>query len=197
MGALDERWPDAPALAAASLAEVLGQWQGLGYPRRARTCTLGAFVANPDGRGPVYTAGAGPHIADAVRCFAREQPALPMDVNVRRASPSLRGAVSISQATRGRPAGPDGLASASAPRPRLACPVRHGCAGPDAGDGDAVPARRQKRFEGSVRQHRGRLLRRVLAEGAIAVEGVEAEIAAGLASDGLAVLADGWLRAPV
>ena len=60
-----------------------------------------------------------------------------------------------------------------------------------------MPARRQKRFEGSVRQHRGRLLRRVLAEGAIAVEGVEAEIAAGLASDGLAVLADGWLRAPV
>ena len=47
-----------------------------------------------------------------------------------------------------------------------------------------------------MRQRRGRLLRRVLAEGAVAVGEREAEIAAGLASDGLAVLEAGWLRRP-
>jgi A/G-specific adenine glycosylase len=31
-----ERWPTVESLAAASLAEVLVQWQGLGHPRRAR-----------------------------------------------------------------------------------------------------------------------------------------------------------------
>src|SRR6201986_5484418 len=31
-----ERWPTVEALAAASLADVLAEWQGLGYPRRAR-----------------------------------------------------------------------------------------------------------------------------------------------------------------
>ena len=30
------RWPTVDALAAARLADVLAQWQGLGYPRRAR-----------------------------------------------------------------------------------------------------------------------------------------------------------------
>jgi A/G-specific adenine glycosylase len=30
------RWPTVQALAGASLTEVLSQWQGLGYPRRAR-----------------------------------------------------------------------------------------------------------------------------------------------------------------
>ncbi len=30
------RWPTVQALADASLTEVLAQWQGLGYPRRAR-----------------------------------------------------------------------------------------------------------------------------------------------------------------
>ncbi|HYW87636.1 MAG TPA: A/G-specific adenine glycosylase, partial [Chloroflexota bacterium] len=30
-----ERWPDAPALAAASTADVIRAWQGLGYNRRA------------------------------------------------------------------------------------------------------------------------------------------------------------------
>jgi hypothetical protein len=74
--------------------------------------------------------------------------------------------------------------------------VRDGCAGPEAGDLGATPARRQKPFAGSLRQRRGRLLRRVLEEGAVRVRGGDAEAAAGLAADGLAVLAEGWLRAP-
>ena len=78
-----------------------------------------------------------------------------------------------------------------------ACPVRDGCAGPEAGDRGAGPARRQKPFEGSVRQRRGRLLRRVLEEGRCCWwTERELEVAAGLAGDGLAVLDGGWLRPP-
>jgi A/G-specific adenine glycosylase len=82
-------------------------------------------------------------------------------------------------------------------RPRCGeCPVSDGCPGPDAGDGAAVPPRRQPPFEGSVRQRRGRLLRRVLTEGTVALAPNDNEIAAGLAGDGLAVLRDGRLCAP-
>ena len=196
------RWPTVEALAAASLADVLGQWQGLGYPRRARDLHRSARIVAESGwpEDLRILPGVGPYIADAVRCFAREEPVLPMDVNVRRVlRRRFAGGIDISgDPWRAGQALMEFGQRVCTARPRCgACPVRRGCAGPDAGDGDAVPARRQKPFEGSVRQHRGRLLRRVLAEGAIAVEGVEAEIAAGLASDGLAVLEDGWLRPPV
>src|SRR3977135_2549979 len=36
------RWPDAAACAAADLDDVLREWQGLGYPRRARALWLTA-----------------------------------------------------------------------------------------------------------------------------------------------------------
>jgi A/G-specific adenine glycosylase len=35
-----DRWPTVETLAAASLAEVLAEWQGLGYPRRASRAGL-------------------------------------------------------------------------------------------------------------------------------------------------------------
>jgi adenine-specific DNA glycosylase len=82
-------------------------------------------------------------------------------------------------------------------RPRCAeCPVSDGCPGPHAGNGPAAAPRRQPPFEGSVRQHRGRLLRRVLAEGAVALAPNDREVAAGLVGDGLAVLREGRLCAP-
>jgi adenine-specific DNA glycosylase len=82
-------------------------------------------------------------------------------------------------------------------RPRCgACPVSEGCVGPQDGDTDAGIGRRQKPFAGSVRQRRGQLLRRVLEEGAVPVQGPDAEVAAGLADDGLAELEGGWLRPP-
>jgi adenine-specific DNA glycosylase len=75
------------------------------------------------------------------------------------------------------------------------CPVRPGCAGPAATPGRPVTLRRRP-FEGSLRQRRGRLLARVIAEGSVVVRVADREAAAGLAQDGLAVLADGILVAP-
>ena len=196
-----KRWPTVHALAAASLADVLGQWQGLGYPRRARDLHRSARIVAASGWPDDLTAlpGVGPYIAAAVRCFAREESVLPVDVNVRRVlRRRFAGAIDISgDPWRAGQALMEFGQRVCTARPRCgACPVREGCAGPEARDADAGSGRRQKPFEGSARQRRGRLLRRVLEEGAVPVEGRDAEVADGLADDGLAVLEGGWLRPP-
>jgi A/G-specific adenine glycosylase len=196
-----DRWPTVEALAAASLAEVLGQWQGLGYPRRARDLHRSAQIVAESGWPEDLRTlpGVGAYIAAAVRCFAREEPVLPLDVNVRRVlRRRFDGDVDISlDPWRAGQALMEFGQRICTARPRCdACPVSEGCHGPAAGDRDAGPARRQRPFEGSVRQHRGRLLRRVLEEGSIPVSAHDAEVAAGLAGDGLALLEGGWLRAP-
>jgi A/G-specific adenine glycosylase len=196
-----ERWPTVQALAAASLADVLTQWQGLGYPRRARDLHRSArIVARSGWPEDLRTLpGVGPYVAAAVSCFAREEPVLPVDVNVRRVlRRRFDGGIDISgDPWRAGQALMEFGQRVCTARPRCgACPVREGCAGPQAGDAGAGRGRLQKPFEGSVRQRRGRLLRRVLEEGAVPVEACDAEVAAGLAGDGLAVLEGGWLRPP-
>jgi A/G-specific adenine glycosylase len=195
-----ERWPTVEALAAASLVDVLAAWQGLGYPRRARDLHRSARIVVATGWPDdlEQLPGVGAYIAAAIRCFAREEPVLPLDVNVRRVL------------ARRFPAGVDitddpwrvaqalmefGQRICSA-RPKCdICPVRAGCIGP--GDRTAAHvSRRQPPFEGSVRQQRGRLLRRVVAERAISLADDDREIAESLAADGLAVLAGGRLLAP-
>jgi A/G-specific adenine glycosylase len=197
-----ERWPTVEALAAASLADVLRQWQGLGYPRRARDLHRSARIVVASGwpEDLQTLPGVGPYIAAAVGCFAREQPVLPLDVNVRRVlERRFPGGVDISSDPwrAGQALMEFGQRICSA-RPGCGeCPVRAGCPGPRPGDGHAGPARRQKPFEGSARQHRGRLLRRVLAEDAVTLAPRDLEIAAGLVRDGLAELRDGRLCAPM
>jgi A/G-specific adenine glycosylase len=195
-----ERWPTVDALAGASLAEVLGQWQGLGYPRRARDLHRSARIIAASGWPDDLRTlpGVGPYIAAAIRCFAREEPVLPLDVNVARL---LRRRFPAGVDVEGDPwrAGQAlmefGQRICTA-RPRCGeCPVRDGCSGPADGD-PTVARRRQARFEGSARQRRGRLLRQVLAEGSVAVLQADSAIAAGLAKDGLAVLCAGRLTPP-
>jgi A/G-specific adenine glycosylase len=196
-----ERWPTVEALAEASLADVLGQWQGLGYPRRARDLHRSALIVARSGWPEDLRTlpGVGPYIAAAVRCFAHEEPVLPLDVNLRRVlRRRFDGQLDISgDPWRAAQALMEFGQRVCTARPSCTtCPVREGCAGPDAGDRFAAPVRRQKPFDGSVRQRRGRLLRRVLEEGPVRVPRGEAAVAAGLAGDGLAVLQDGWLHAP-
>jgi hypothetical protein len=57
------------------------------------------------------------------------------------------------------------------------------------------PERRQGRFEGSRRQRRGELLRRVAA-GAVPLADADAEIAEALARDGLVSIASGRITLP-
>ena len=194
------RWPTVESLAGASLAAVLGQWQGLGYPRRARDLHRSAQIVVVSGWPDDLTElpGVGPYVAAAVRCFALEQPVMPLDVNVRRVLARRF---------------PDGVDIAGDPwragqalmefgqrvctaRPDCGrCPVSVGCAGP----GEPAPYRRGRRqppFAGSLRQRRGWLLGAVLSERAVPVRTADREAAAGLLADGLLSTDGDWLRPP-
>jgi A/G-specific adenine glycosylase len=195
------RWPAVQSLASASLAEVLAQWQGLGYPRRARDLHRSARIVVAAGWPCDLTElpGVGAYIAAAIRCFAREEPVLPLDVNVRRVlERRFPGGVDISgDPWRAGQAMMEFGQRICAARPRCdACPVRHGCGGPDAVARRSGSRRRQARFEGSLRQRRGQLLREVIATGGVAAADADAQAADGLATDGLVALEDGWLRPP-
>ncbi len=191
------RWPTVDELAAASLVDVLAQWQGLGYPRRARDLHRSARLVASDGWPAELTVlpGIGPYVAAAIRCFALEQPVLPRDVNVERvlarrypdgvditADPWRAGQALMEFGQRVCRARPD----------CGRCPVSDGCAGPV----ELPVRRRQPPYEGSARQRRGQLLARIVAGEEVAIEGADGEIAAGLAADGLAVLAGDRLLPP-
>src|SRR5262245_32991773 len=81
-----ERWPTIESLAAASTAEVIREWQGLGYNRRAVNLHRAAQAIGRDGWPDDLTSlpGVGPYTAAAVRCFALGEDVFPVDVNVER-----------------------------------------------------------------------------------------------------------------
>lgn len=87
-----ERFPTVEALAAASPADVLRAWQGLGYDRRALALwrTARIVVEEHGGRIPSTVAeleafpGIGPYTARAVAALAFGLPVGAVDVNVRR-----------------------------------------------------------------------------------------------------------------
>src|SRR2546425_7189811 len=80
------RWPTVEALAAASPADVIREWQGLGYNRRAlglhRAARRIAETGWPDDL--TELPGVGRYTADAVARFAHGGSVLPLDTNVRR-----------------------------------------------------------------------------------------------------------------
>ena len=81
-----ERWPTVAALAAAGTADVIVEWQGLGYNRRALNLHRAAQHVAAHGWPEDLTElpGVGRYTADAVACFAFGHDVLPVDVNVRR-----------------------------------------------------------------------------------------------------------------
>ncbi len=192
------RWPTAAALAAAPLGDVLAQWQGLGYPRRARNLHKASAVIATQGwpQPDQFTTlpGVGNYTAAALRCFADGDAVLPEDVNVRR--------IIARRFPEGWPGTPPGrgwdvgqalmdlgreVCSARAPRCDDGCPVRRGCPAADAGVVQEVTprGRRQSPYEGSLRQRRGTLLR-ALAEHGRASVSLDPEAAVSLLDDGLA-----------
>lgn len=199
-----ERWPAAPDLAAARLGDVLTAWHGLGYPRRARNLHAAARAVAERGWPPpgrlTDLPGVGPYTAAALRCFADGEDVLPRDTNAARVVarrfpggwPGAPGA--------GWEAGQAVMdlgrlwCTARAPRCEAGCPMRAGCPAADAGTVAEVtpPRRRQGRYEGSMRQRRGRLLSDLATAGWASAH-ADPEAAASLVADGLADARDGGL----
>jgi len=83
------RWPTAASLAAATPAEVLTEWVGLGYNQRAlrlrAACAIVACDGWPrDSAGLRALPGVGPYTAAAVASFAFGERIAAVDTNVRR-----------------------------------------------------------------------------------------------------------------
>jgi A/G-specific adenine glycosylase len=176
-----ERWPTADALAAASSADVIRAWQGLGYNRRAlnlhRAAQTVAAAGWPDDL--TQLPGVGAYTAAAVRSFAFGEPVLPVDTNVRRVQERTgrRFGARCGQALMDLGAR---LCLARVPRCGI-CPLAGSC--PSRGR-RFEPLRRQSRFEGSFRQRRARTLRTVAHEPRRLRE-LDAEAVAALERDGL------------
>lgn len=178
-----ERFPSVDVLAAATSAEVLEEWQGLGYNRRALAVLRAAQAVTgecggtmpSDARGLTALPGIGPATAAGIRAFAFDLHAVYLETNVR--------AVVLHELFACREAVPD---SELVPIVDATCPA-------DASDPNDDPRTwyyalldygaylkrtvpnpsrrsaghvRQSRFEGSHRQKRAEIVRVLLAAAA-------------------------------
>jgi A/G-specific adenine glycosylase len=183
-----ERWPTTEALAAASAGDVIREWQGLGYNRRALALHRAAqhVAAHRWPEDLTVLPGVGRYTADAVACFAFQRPVLPVDVNVRRVSERTGRTFSPAAAQALMDLG-KAVCLARVPRCGT-CPLSAGCPSRDRRFG---PLRRQGPFEGSFRQRRADTLRLVAVEERRLAE-LDADAVHSLARDGL-VRVDGGL----
>jgi A/G-specific adenine glycosylase len=184
------RWPTVEALAAASPADVIRAWQGLGYNRRAVNLHRAARVVAGRGWPDDLTElpGVGRYTADAVGLFAFGRPVLPVDVNIRRVLERTGAGFAPASAQALMDLGAT-VCLARVPRCGE-CPLAGAC--PSRGR-RYEPARKQGAFEGSFRQRRAAALR-LVAAGAGIVE--DAEAVASLERDGLVRVAGGRVSLP-
>jgi A/G-specific adenine glycosylase len=187
-----ERWPSVEALAKASTADVIREWQGLGYNRRAVTLQRAARVVAEGGWPDDLTQlpGVGRYTADAVGCFAFGREVLPQDVNVRRVQERSRGSFdhTCAQALMDL-----GATVCIARVPRCGeCPLASSC--PSRGR-RFEPLRKQGPFEGSFRQRRAATLR-LVAEHPRSLESLDAAAVSSLERDELVRVEDELVRLP-
>ncbi len=186
------RWPSAAALAAAAPGDVIVEWQGLGYNRRALLLHGAARHVAAAGWPDELTAlpGVGPYTAAAIRNFAFGEDVLPRDVNVarveRRTGHAFGGRAAQALMDLGAT-----ICLARIPRCD-SCPLAAAC--PSRGTRDS-PLRRQSRFEGSFRQRRAAALRLVAARPRPESE-LDADAVRSLTRDGLVVVEGGRVSLP-
>ena len=184
-----ERWPTVEALATAAPADVIREWQGLGYNRRAinlhRAAQQIAAYGWPDDL--TELPGVGRYTADAVARFAFDRDVLPVDVNVRRVSERTGHEFSPAAAQALMDLGAT-VCLARIPRCDR-CPLAAHC--PSRGR-RYEPLRKQGPFEGSFRQRRSEALRLVVA----GEQPADAEAVVALERDGLVDVSKGIVSLP-
>jgi A/G-specific adenine glycosylase len=184
-----ERWPTVESLAASSAAEVIVEWQGLGYNRRAVSLHRAAqhVAANDWPDDLTELPGVGPYTAAAVGNFAFGRDVLPVDTNVlrvqERTGRSFDGACAQALFDLGAT-----ICLARIPRCRE-CPLAAQC--PSRGR-RYEPLRKQSRFEGSFRQRRAVALRAVAA----GEQPADGDALVSLERDGLVVVQNGTATLP-
>ena len=181
------RFPSAASLAAASEADALAAWSGLGYNRRALALRRAAAVVASQGwpRDPVgleRLPGIGTYTARAIASLAFGEPVGVVDTNVRRwlvrrfglaAETRARELQALADALAGAGRAGDaaawthatmefGASICTSRSPRCgSCPIASGCPSRDVAA--TVPVPRQPSFAGSDRAYRGALLRALAA----------------------------------
>jgi A/G-specific adenine glycosylase len=188
-----ERWPTVEALAAAPAANVIREWQGLGYNRRALNLHRAARHIAAKGWPHDLTElpGVGRYTADAVGCFALGRDVLPVDTNVLRVRERTGEAFDPSCAQALMDLGAT-VCLARVPRCGV-CPLAADC--PSRGRRYEA-LRKQGRFEGSFRQRRAATLRLVAAS-ARRVGDLDADAVTALERDGLVSVNAGRVTLPV
>ena len=173
-----ERWPTVAALAAASPADAIREWQGLGYNRRALSLHLARRNGSrPTAGPPILTRlpGIGAYTAAAIRNRARGEDVLPVDTNVQRAP----GCPTRSPRAWRRPSWTWAPQSASRVPRCSVCTARRPV---PVARRSLRPTRRQGPFEGSFRQRRAEALR-VVSKGPRAHADLDPEAIASLERD--------------
>jgi len=186
------RWPTVTSLAAATPGEVIVEWQGLGYNRRALNLHRAALhVAEHGWPGDLTRLpGVGAYTAAALANFAFGKDVLPRDVNVERVERRTGHAFTslAAQALMDL-----GATTCLARVPRCGqCPLETSC--PSRGTRDE-PLRRQSPFEGSFRQARAAALR-LVAEADRREDELDSAAVHSLARDGLVIVTDGRVSLP-
>jgi len=171
------RWPDWNSLAGATTRQLLTQWSGLGYNRRAIALGNMANTIVQTHRGELPTdehtlltlPGIGPYTARAVLIFAFDKQIVAVDTNIRRVILHEMGLPSDTS-----PTTIEDVARQLMPRGRsrnwhyalmdyssLALPRRleH-----------IPPVSRQSKFEGSLRQIRGEIIRQLTTKKSVRLE---------------------------
>jgi A/G-specific adenine glycosylase len=187
-----ERWPTIEALAEASPGDVIREWQGLGYNRRALNLHRAAQHVAAHGWPDDLTElpGVGRYTADAVACFALGREVLPVDVNVRRVQERTAHTFTAAAAQALMDLGAT-VCLARIPRCEI-CPLAEGC--PSRGN-RYEPLRKQSPFEGSFRQRRAATLR-LVADAERSVSELDLDAVESLARDGLVLVAGGTVSLP-
>lgn len=205
------KFPTPDALAAASTSDVVGEWQGLGYNRRALALKRACEICSRDFGGTlpgsveelVALPGIGPATAGGVMAFAHNRPALYLETNVR--TVFLHELFPDGEGIRDKQLEPLVRATCPADNPRswYYALLDYGAhLKTTFGNASRRSAHytRQSTFEGSRRQKRAEVVRIVLAaEGAISLDevhsllnvfecdhgrdGVEDELFASIAAD--------------
>jgi A/G-specific adenine glycosylase len=179
------RFPTMVALATATRAEVVREWRGLGYNRRAVALSEAAraIVRDHGGNVPsdpeelIRLPGVGPYTADAVASFAYGKAVPAVDANVRRIAARAQLGIEPYEVspkrikeiaaewldTRDPSAWNQALMDLGReicrPHPRCSlCPLRNSCRFHEMGRIPKADPRPPKPFPGSFRQLRGKVL---------------------------------------